>query len=106
MLPFELSVIDIVLAIAMVILYLLFLAGRRNETTTKSDSLVKGRKKLSEKPKSTIKTVQEKPSTTKPSTDFNCIHHFGYLSNQPKNTPVPDECFGCTKILRCLFPNE
>jgi hypothetical protein len=21
----------------------------------------------------------------------------------PKNTPIPDECFGCPKILQCLF---
>jgi len=31
-----------------------------------------------------------------------CLHQFGYLRTLPKNTPIPDECFGCTKIVECL----
>ena len=31
-----------------------------------------------------------------------CPHKFGYLRTLPKNTPIPDECFGCSKILECL----
>jgi len=31
-----------------------------------------------------------------------CIHHFGYLRTFPKNSPIPDECFGCEKIVDCL----
>lgn len=35
-----------------------------------------------------------------------CPHKFGYLRTLPKNTPIPDECFGCPKILECLGPSE
>jgi len=31
-----------------------------------------------------------------------CAHKFGYLKNLPKNTPIPDECFGCPRIVDCL----
>lgn len=32
-----------------------------------------------------------------------CIHFYGYLHSLPKNTPIPDECFGCVKIVDCLI---
>jgi len=32
-----------------------------------------------------------------------CVHKFGYLRTLPKNTPIPDECFGCSQILECLM---
>jgi type IV secretory pathway VirB10-like protein len=36
-----------------------------------------------------------------------CIHFYSYLHSLPKNTPIPDECFGCTKIVDCLIsPNS
>lgn len=31
-----------------------------------------------------------------------CTHKFGHLRTLPKNTPIPDECFGCPQILECL----
>jgi hypothetical protein len=30
-----------------------------------------------------------------------CQHKFGYLENKLKNKPIPDECFGCPKLLDC-----
>ena len=33
-----------------------------------------------------------------------CPHEFEYLKTLPKNTPIPDECFGCHKIIECLGP--
>jgi hypothetical protein len=107
LLSFEVSVIDIVLAIAVVVLLILFLTHKHGQPTTKSELPITDQKKSSEKPKVSVKTAREKISKTKGSADFQeCVHHFGYLRNLPKNTPVPDECFGCPKILRCLFPNE
>jgi type IV secretory pathway VirB10-like protein len=35
-----------------------------------------------------------------------CSHKFGYLGTLPKNTPIPDECFGCPKILECLMRSK
>jgi len=31
-----------------------------------------------------------------------CQHHFGYLKNRPKNTPIPDECLTCDRMIECL----
>jgi hypothetical protein len=46
--------------------------------------------------KATPETMQQrKPQTT-------CSHHFGYLSTLPKNSSLPNECLGCTKIVECL----
>jgi len=107
MLSFDLSVIDIVLAIAVVALLLLFLTQRRDQPTTKPELSIGGQKKVAAKPKVPVKSVKETVSTTRLSMDFKeCVHHFGYLRNHPKKTPIPDECFGCPKTLRCLFPNE
>jgi len=35
-----------------------------------------------------------------------CTHKFGYLRSLPKNTPIPDECFGCPRILECLVQSK
>jgi hypothetical protein len=71
-------------------------------------SITQTLKQLSEKFKTSVKNTKEKLSTSPSSAaDFTeCIHSFGYLKHHPKNLPVPDECFGCPKILRCLSPNE
>ena len=47
---------------------------------------------------------QVKPELTPTRKD--CIHFYGYLHSLPKNTPIPDECFGCPRVMQCLFPNE
>jgi hypothetical protein len=31
-----------------------------------------------------------------------CEHFFGYLKKRPKNTPIPDECLTCSKMVECL----
>ena len=31
-----------------------------------------------------------------------CPHKYGYLNSLPKNTPIPNECFGCPQIVECL----
>ena len=35
-----------------------------------------------------------------------CTHEFGYLKSLSKNTPIPDECFGCPQILDCLMRSK
>ena len=32
-----------------------------------------------------------------------CRHFFGYLKKIPKNTSIPDECFGCHRMVDCLY---
>jgi DNA-directed RNA polymerase subunit RPC12/RpoP len=31
-----------------------------------------------------------------------CTHHLGYLKRRPKNTPIPEECLTCSKMIDCL----
>jgi len=31
-----------------------------------------------------------------------CVHHLGYLKRRPKNTPIPEECLTCTKMIECM----
>ena len=31
-----------------------------------------------------------------------CAHHLGYLKRRPKNTPIPEECLTCTKMIDCM----
>lgn len=56
---------------------------------------------------SSIQTKQESPAPAKTesasSSKRDCIHQFGYLRTLPKNKPIPQECFGCTKIVECLI---
>jgi hypothetical protein len=33
-----------------------------------------------------------------------CPYHFGYLSELPKNTPIPEECFFCSRVVECIAP--
>jgi len=42
--------------------------------------------------------IQESPKTK---TAPKCKHQFGYLRTLPKDTPIPDECFSCDRIIAC-----
>jgi len=50
-------------------------------------------------PASPTKSVDADPAKGSPE----CAHHFGYLRTLPKNTPIPDECLGCTRIMECFI---
>lgn len=50
--------------------------------------------RLPEKPVATAKTESSSVKY--------CPHHYGYLYTFPKNSPIPNECFGCEKIVDCL----
>jgi hypothetical protein len=46
------------------------------------------------------KTVASRVATS--SSRGDCLHQFGYLRTLPKNTPIPDECLGCQRVVECL----
>jgi DNA-directed RNA polymerase subunit RPC12/RpoP len=36
--------------------------------------------------------------------DFSgCLHDMGYLKRRPKNTPIPEECLTCSKMIDCMY---
>lgn len=43
------------------------------------------------------------PKSVDVSERIGCPHHFGYLKKRPKNTPIPDACLTCQKMIQCLF---
>jgi len=51
------------------------------------------------KPEKTMAPVKTESASSK----RDCFHQFGYLRTLPKNAPIPDECFGCPKIVECLI---
>jgi len=55
-------------------------------------------------PPLSVKT--EKTEMSKETLIQGCPHHFGYLSEYPKNTPIPNECLTCTNIMECLLKRE
>ena len=48
---------------------------------------------------STITVHKAKESESK---EVGCEHFLGYLKKRPKNTPIPDECLTCNKMIECL----
>jgi len=47
----------------------------------------------------TSENVVEKPP-------MECVHHYGYLKNLPREATIPDECLTCPKLLQCFVKKE
>lgn len=54
---------------------------------------------------------EEQPSTREKSKtreafskldEAKCSHFLGYLKKRPRNTPIPDDCLTCEKMIECL----
>ena len=109
MLSFDLSAIDIVLLVAVLILFLLYTSRKPGESRTESgfEPNLDKKRKIPLIKKENSQAKKPKTSPTQPNAESqNCAHEFGYLKDLPRNTPVPDECFGCPKVMQCLFPKE
>lgn len=76
------------------------------ETIEKSPDKQKPKKveKVKEKEKAGWKIIRSKKPKKKPSSA--CLHYFGYLNTVPKNTSLPDNCLGCSKIMQCLAKTD
>lgn len=109
MLSFELSVIDIVLAVAIVILLLLHITRRPTRYITKPELSRERRKPLEE---SRGDIVMPKASKTKksfshlPEDSVECPYHLGYLKTLPNRSSIPEECYYCSRMSQCLFSGE
>lgn len=64
-------------------------------------------KKTKEEPTAVkdIKKPQPAPKNTIHGRPPACSHFFGYLRKIPRNSPMPDECFSCTKMVECISYN-
>jgi cytoskeletal protein RodZ len=109
MLSFDLSAIDVVLLVAVLILFSLYVARkpRASRTESKFESNADKKRTIPLIKKKNSSTKLKTSSSTQPNAESqNCAHEFGYLKDLPRNTPVPDECFGCPKVMQCLFPGD
>lgn len=109
LLSFELSVMDIVLAIAIIVILLLQVKKTPTESAAQSKLSREGR----EPPESLGKNrVKRKTSRTKglpshaPEDSTGCWYHFGYLKTLPLGGSVPKECYSCSRMRQCLFSSE
>jgi hypothetical protein len=78
-----------------------------SEKTTQMTQTLRDSKKPSE-PVEPQKIIEERQVPTAPQKQLKerppgCLHFFGYLRNIPKNTLIPDECLGCSKMVECLY---
>ena len=110
MLSFELSAIDIVLAIAIIILLLLHMKRTPAKYVIEPELSRNKRKTLEESRKNIVmpKTSrkEELSYTGSLESSMDCPHHFGYLKTLPLGSSVPQECYNCSRMMQCLFSSE
>jgi hypothetical protein len=58
---------------------------------------------VEDKEEGPVKPSGEKEKVSKEERPKGCPHHFGYLAQRPKNTPFPQECLTCQKIVECML---
>jgi DNA-directed RNA polymerase subunit RPC12/RpoP len=58
----------------------------------------------SDKESGTVTVLKEegKDVSKKRESEAECEHFLGYLKQRPKNSPIPDECLVCEKMIECL----
>jgi hypothetical protein len=58
----------------------------------------------SKKGKSAVKSqIKEETAAAREERFFSgCLHHFGYLSSRPKDSPIPQECILCQRLGDCM----
>ncbi len=109
MLSFELSVIDVVLAISIVIILLLYTTRKPIKYITEPE-LSREKKKSVEESKRDIvmsETSKRKKSHTRSSEGpVLCPHHLGYLKTLPKRSSIPEECYSCPRMMQCLYSGK
>jgi len=50
-----------------------------------------------------LSTKEAKKAVAKLEEGAACNHFLGYLKQRPKNTPIPEECLTCNKMIECLI---
>ncbi len=107
MLSFEISAIDVVLSVAVLVLLLLFVTQTKSQLQFESQPRRLLEDKTLEESEAKERIFAEHRLDKQTAEGFQgCVHQFGHLRNMPKNTAIPAECFDCPKVLRCMFDNE
>ena len=94
MLSFDVSAIDVVLMVAVLVLFVLFVTLRKSQSVTNPQLNMGIQEKLSRKAAKVEKTGEDLAKKRSGKDFQECVHEFGYLKDTPKNAPIPEECFG------------
>jgi hypothetical protein len=63
-----------------------------------------GLSRILKKAKNKSSNQQKSDAEIKEKDGKKCSHHFGYLVKHPKNSPYPEECLLCNRLLECIVP--
>ena len=111
MLSFELSAIDLILAIAVIILLILYITKLSTKPSVEEKLLVE--KESSSREPTTEVTMPEverkRPMSSQPQPQTGsatCPFGFGYLRKLDKDASIPDGCLRCPRIMECYSASE
>ena len=69
----------------------------------KTQSKLNTKQKTKARPTPPSKAKKTSAPTTDEERFFSgCLHHFGYLSSRPKDSPIPPECIICNRLGDCM----
>ena len=54
--------------------------------------------------KESLKSTKDTPN--KENVTSGCSHAYGYLAVRPKNSPIPQECLCCLRVIDCLYDTK
>ena len=84
----------------------LFIRNRIRATKPQHAMLIKPQKveaKTNEVTSAVESPVREESAAAREERFFSgCLHHFGYLSSRPKDSPIPQECIICQRLGDCM----
>lgn len=104
MLSFDLSAMDIVLAIAAVTILLLYVT-KLAQSTPRSEPVAK-EKKAGVYARLLGFFKSRKTVTIPQAGSSECPHYFGYLKSVPKDGSIPEKCYTCPRMMQCASSSE
>ncbi len=82
----------------------IFIAKPKQEFPMKSQKTDLNQKNIKVNRDSEVKShIKEENAAAREERIFSgCLHHFGYLSSRPKDSPIPQECIICQRLGDCM----
>jgi hypothetical protein len=110
MLPFELSAIDLILVIAVVVLLILFLFKSSVKPSLQkkvTEHVERHRRQSMMTPVSDLEPEgRERISHQSQAASSECPYGFGYVRKRRRDGPIPDKCLGCSRLIECSKSSE
>jgi hypothetical protein len=103
MLSFEISAVDLVLFVAVIILFLLYLRFSTNFDWLKKEKRLDNIKTVEERPIEREEVKERKERIVVPLISGKCPYNFGYLRRLSDESSIPAECLECSRILECRY---